>query len=205
MAELLVAASSCGDVSVDFGLRAVCLETNVRVGPRMAEKLLLHLHYECTRHKVAIPWDTIAHRLHPGSSGAAVVQHINRLRKELISEGHLVPPVAQKPGAAVSIDPTIRGYIRQNMDGEDRETVRAVHFGEKVDDAKFNLPDAFGAEAPSDEDCTMPESPSPQRLTLCTPERAVPGRPSYQDTIAGDGSIFNRQLSSIDRTVSRPP
>lgn len=202
MGGLLAAASSCGDVSVVLVLRASCGEANIIAGPRMAEKLLLHLHYECTRHKVAIPWDTIAHRLHPGSSGAAVVQHINRLRKELIGEGHLVPPVAQKPGTAISIDPTIRGYIRENMDGGDRETVRPVHFGEKVDDAKFNLPDAFGADAASDEDFSMPDSPSPQRMALCTPERPGLGRSSYQDIAAGDGNIFNRQPLSIDKTVS---
>ncbi|UKZ80514.1 hypothetical protein TrVFT333_008275 [Trichoderma virens FT-333] len=58
--------------------------------PRMAEKLLLHIHYECARHKVNVPWDAIAHRLRPGSSGQAVLQHVNRLRKELLSEGHML-------------------------------------------------------------------------------------------------------------------
>lgn len=29
----------------------------------MYEKLLLHLQYECARHRVDIPWDHIAHRL----------------------------------------------------------------------------------------------------------------------------------------------
>lgn len=88
------------------------------------------------------------------------------------------------------------------MDGGDRETVRPVHFGEKVDDAKFNLPDAFGADAASDEDFSMPDSPSPQRMALCTPERPGLGRSSYQDIAAGDGNIFNRQPLSIDKTVS---
>lgn len=170
----------------------------------MAEKLMLHLHYECTRHKVAIPWDTIAHRLHPGSSGAAVVQHINRLRKELVSEGHLVPPVAQKPGTSSATDPNIRGYIREDMHGEDRESVRPVYFGEKVDDAKFNLPDAFDGNELSDQESAMSASPTPQRR-LCTPERPPTSRPSYQEIISGDGSIYNRQLPGIEKNVSGRP
>lgn len=32
-------------------------------GPRMYEKLLLHIQYECARHRVEVPWDHIAHRL----------------------------------------------------------------------------------------------------------------------------------------------
>ncbi|RFU80936.1 hypothetical protein TARUN_1221 [Trichoderma arundinaceum] len=112
--------------------------------PRMAEKLILHLHYECVRHKVNIPWDAIAHRLRPGSSGAAVLQHVNRLRKELLAEGHLVPPPAQKASPSTPFDPSIRGYVR-DTESDDRNATRPVGFDEKMDDAKINLPDALDA------------------------------------------------------------
>ncbi|KOS20527.1 hypothetical protein ESCO_005420 [Escovopsis weberi] len=111
--------------------------------PRMAEKLLLHLYYECVRHKVQVPWDAIAHRLRPGSSGAAIMQHLNRLRKDLISEGHLVPPVAQKASSGTPYDATIRGYVRSDTQGEENEAVRPVKYDEKLEDPKFNLPDSF--------------------------------------------------------------
>ncbi|KAK7417146.1 chaperonin [Neonectria punicea] len=110
--------------------------------PRMAEKLLLHLQYECARYKIELPWNNIAHRLKPGSTGAAVNQHLARLRRELIAEGHLVPPVLPRPGGA-AVDHTIRGYVRKDEQGDDKLETRAVRFNERVDDRKFNLPDAL--------------------------------------------------------------
>ncbi|KAI9158486.1 hypothetical protein HJFPF1_06481 [Paramyrothecium foliicola] len=112
--------------------------------PRMTDKLLLHIQYECARHKIQLPWDAIAHRLHPGSSGTAVVQHLARVRRDLISGGHLVPPLAGKSNVAGSFgDPEIRGFVRQDMHGDDRETTRAVTFSESMDDPKYELPDSF--------------------------------------------------------------
>lgn len=116
----------------------------------MAEKLLLHIQYECSRHKIALPWDAIAHRLHPGSSGQAVCQHINRLRRELVAEGHLVPPLPQKSGSFA--DPEIRGFTRKDVEGNDLETTRAVTFDERVDDPRFSLPDAVNLSAEDSED-----------------------------------------------------
>ncbi|KAH7626886.1 hypothetical protein B0T09DRAFT_376505 [Sordaria sp. MPI-SDFR-AT-0083] len=111
--------------------------------PRMAEKLLLHIQYECSRYRVDIPWDSIAHRLHPGSTGSAIHQHLNRLRGHLIAEGHLVPPICQKPGSRVFVDPHVRGYIRANQENpDDQLTTRPVRFDEPLEDRKFNLPDA---------------------------------------------------------------
>ncbi|KAK1777875.1 hypothetical protein QBC45DRAFT_393832 [Copromyces sp. CBS 386.78] len=111
--------------------------------PRMAEKLLLHIQYECSRYRVDIPWDSIAHRLHPGSTGSAIHQHLNRLRSHLIAEGHLVPPICQKPGSRVFVDPHIRGYVRANQENpDDQLTTRPVRFDEPLEDRKFNLPDA---------------------------------------------------------------
>ncbi|KAK6447390.1 hypothetical protein FP744_10003640 [Trichoderma asperellum] len=150
--------------------------------PRMAEKLILHLHYECVRHKVNIPWDAIAHRLRPGSSGAAVLQHVNRLRKELLAEGHMVPPPAQKASPLTPFDPSIRGYVRDPSE-DDKHATRAVGFDEKLDDAKINLPDALDALEEVDEedsahlsfstleeDIQVPVTPTPVR-------HAAPRRP----------------------------
>lgn len=89
--------------------------SNGEAGPRMAEKLLLHIHYECSRHKLQLPWDAIAHRFHPGSSGAAIIQHINRLRREVLVEGHLVPPLTQRSSATPN-DPNLRGYVRRDTE-----------------------------------------------------------------------------------------
>lgn len=117
----------------------------------MAEKLLLHMQYECSRYKIDLPWDSIAHRLHPGSSGGAIIQHLNRLRNMLVAEGHLVPPICQKPGSKVFVDPKIRGYVRKDIEGPDTASTRAVPFTEEMDDRKFNLPDAY-------DDKTIPDS-----------------------------------------------
>ncbi|TLS23370.1 uncharacterized protein PpBr36_06292 [Pyricularia pennisetigena] len=117
--------------------------------PRMIEKVMMHLQYECSRHKIELPWDAIAHRLHPGSTGGAVVQHLGRLRSQLIVEGHLVPPPMQKPGSRAQVDPWIRGYVRKDQDakvcfktGNEAFETRAVRFDEKLDDRHFNIPDA---------------------------------------------------------------
>ncbi|KAL6832430.1 hypothetical protein V8C40DRAFT_284267 [Trichoderma camerunense] len=133
--------------------------------PRMTEKLLLHIHYECVRHKVNIPWDAISHRLRPGSSGQAILQHVNRLRKELIAEGHMVPPPAHKTSPSTPYDPTVRGYVRDPT-SDDKHATRSVGFDEKLDDAKINLPDAFDA-MDEGEDEFFPEANGDE---FCTPE-----------------------------------
>ena len=111
----------------------------------MAEKLLLNLIYECNRHGVDIPWDAVAHRFHPGSSGGAIQQHLARIRPSLIAEGHLVPPPTTKPGTArVGVDPTIRGYIRANNDDPSKALeTRPVFYDEAIENRRYNLPDAM--------------------------------------------------------------
>lgn len=111
-------------------------------GPRMYEKLLLHLQYEMNRHGVAIPWDLVAHRFHPGSSGQAVMQHLNRMRSTLLAEGHLVPPICQKQGSKKPVPVEIRGYIRAFPEGHDCVSARPVRWSEPVFDRQFNLPNA---------------------------------------------------------------
>lgn len=118
----------------------------------MAEKLLLHIHYECSRHKLQLPWDAIAHRFHPGSSGAAIIQHINRLRREVLVEGHLVPPLTQRSTATPN-DPNLRGYVRRDTEGDYVETTRPVYFDERLDDPKFSIPGDF----PFNEESMEPE------------------------------------------------
>lgn len=46
-----------------FVKRIVDIFSPLTTGPRMYEKLLLHIQYECARHRVEVPWDHIAHRL----------------------------------------------------------------------------------------------------------------------------------------------
>jgi len=101
---------------------------------------MLHLVYEATTRNIRLPWDNIAHRLHPGLSGNALLQRFQRLRRELIAEGHLVPPL---PGRGNSnMDPEIRGLTRLDRDGPDLETTRPVRFDEPWLAPAFNLPDA---------------------------------------------------------------
>ncbi|KXJ96992.1 hypothetical protein Micbo1qcDRAFT_211267 [Microdochium bolleyi] len=108
--------------------------------PRMMEQTMLHLVFECTTRNIRLPWDNIAHRLHPGLSGNALLQRFQRLRRELIAEGHLVPPI---PGRGNSnTDPEIRGYTRMDRAGPDLETTVPIRFDEPWLAPQFNLPDA---------------------------------------------------------------
>ncbi|RAL66362.1 hypothetical protein DID88_006031 [Monilinia fructigena] len=70
---------------------------------RMMEKLILHIVFECRRANINLPWDKIAHRLCPASSGAAAQQFINKMRDVLITEGHLVPPPIGKKAVPKNI------------------------------------------------------------------------------------------------------
>lgn len=101
----------------------------------MMEKFILNMVYEFRRSEITIPWDKIAHRQRPGSSGAAAMQHVNKLREILITEGHLVPPPFGKKNA---FDPNIRGYIR-DMNSEDPKATRSVTWDEEIEDLKESL------------------------------------------------------------------
>lgn len=137
----------------------------------MMEKLILHMHYECARHKLNMPWNAIAHRLHPGSSGAALLQHLNRVRRDLLTEGHMVPPLAQKPSLAAQFrEPNLRGYIRKFPHGNDTTTTRPVYFDEKIEDLKQSLP--YGEEAldgQTDDECELKEDQAAQQSSPVTP------------------------------------
>lgn len=102
----------------------------------MMEKLILNMAYECRRADLILPWDKIAHRLCPSSSGLAAQQFINRLRDILITEGHLVPPPLGALGK--KSDSSIRGYIR-DMNAQDPKTTRAVGWNEEIVDLKESL------------------------------------------------------------------
>lgn len=187
----------------------------------MAEKLLLHLQYECSRHKIELPWDSIAHRLHPGSTGAAVSQHLGRLRRELTAEGHLVPPMLQRPGISGAVDPDIRGFVRKDDEGENKFATRPVRFSEKHDDRRFNLPDAFDIqdqlpnasfeeEVESDGE-DLPESPTPQRRSSRVPtggpcqytEQSSPTQDDQDyETNEFEDSAFAVQYNDMDIDVS---
>jgi len=110
----------------------------------MADKLLLNIFYECSRFKIDLPWDNIAHRFHPGSSGSAIVQHLNRLRNYCLLEGHLVPPeLTTKGGKPITIDPTMRGTIRWFKDDSTDVHTRSVPFTEETQDLKFMVAGAY--------------------------------------------------------------
>lgn len=122
------------------------------------------------RFKVELPWDAIAHRFHPGSSGTAVQQHLNRMRKDLVAEGHLVPPPFNKAKPA---DPSIRGFMRADEEGDDITTVRPIRYDEDVPDRKFSLPvgdrvihhsDVEGEDEQEEEEEEEEEEPEEQRL-----------------------------------------
>ena len=172
----------------------------------MAEKFLLNLQYECHRAKIDLPWNAIAHRLHPGSSGAAVTQYLTRMRKDLLAEGHLVPPPAQAKGP---IDASIRGYIREK-ESDDKATPRPVSFAEKLEDRRFAFADAHddtshatpastsGGFGQDDEDEKDPftDSPCTARQLFRTPNSNrrsfIDPSPSFgddEDTPVGNGHL----------------
>lgn len=99
----------------------------------MIEKLLLHVHYECHRRGLNIPWDHVVHRLSPGSSGSSALQHLTKLRDVLTAEGHMVPPLLGK--VTVKQDPSIRGYVR-DMSSEIKTMTRIVCWDEHIEDRK---------------------------------------------------------------------
>ncbi|KAH8657152.1 hypothetical protein BGZ60DRAFT_545644 [Tricladium varicosporioides] len=103
---------------------------------RMYEKILLMIIFETYRDGYQIPWDRVVQRLSPGSTGASAVQHFNRLRYILLSEGHLVPPPLGKLGSVVP--PYVRGYVR-DMDSDNIYATRVVQWDEKVEDRKESL------------------------------------------------------------------
>ncbi|KAK1251101.1 hypothetical protein MKX07_005656 [Trichoderma sp. CBMAI-0711] len=107
--------------------------------PRMAEKLLHCLIYEMELMDMRVSWNNIAHRLRPGTSGSSLKQYIHRSRNGLVAEGHVVAPLFKR---GKPYDPTIRGYVRDvNEDGE--IIVRAVGYGEYIEDPRVNEPDAL--------------------------------------------------------------
>ncbi|KJR87345.1 uncharacterized protein SPSK_01492 [Sporothrix schenckii 1099-18] len=116
----------------------------------MDAKLLLTIQYECARHNIDIPWDAVAHRLHPGSSGSAILQHLARLRNTVFLNGHLVPPDLPKSNGAR--DPshyTMRGFYRmpQNVRWSEGEPLfaakRAITFKEKFEHSAHKYRDVF--------------------------------------------------------------
>lgn len=103
----------------------------------MSDKLLQVLVYECNRAKIRLPWDQVAHRLNPGSSGNSITQWLGRNRNDLIAEGHIVPPPLS-PRA----DRTVRGVMRADLDGNDTTTTREVLFTEPLYHPEYSLGDA---------------------------------------------------------------
>jgi hypothetical protein len=108
------------------------------VGPRMMEKLLLFLEYECHQKSVEIPWDDIVHRLQPGSSGPSATQMLLKMRERLVVEGHMVPPEKTKPH--IPPNPLVRGFVRKDRDpnGNPGE-VRVVAWNEYLEHPKESI------------------------------------------------------------------
>jgi hypothetical protein len=102
----------------------------------MMDKLVLHIQYECHLAKIKLPWDKIAHRLSPGSSGPAIIQYLNKSRDVLVAEGHMIPPNMGKSKAVY--DPSIRGYVR-DMNAEIPTHVRLLPWNERYEDKKVSL------------------------------------------------------------------
>jgi hypothetical protein len=102
----------------------------------MMEKVLLFLDYECHRAGIELPWDDLVRRLSPGSSGACLTQHLEKLRLKLVSEGHMIPPQKLKP--EFSMDDKVRALVRVSPTG-DPGLVRIVGWDEDLEHPKHNL------------------------------------------------------------------
>ncbi|CAD6505775.1 BgTH12-01262 [Blumeria graminis f. sp. triticale] len=106
--------------------------------PRMMEKLLLNIQYECFRAKVRIPWDEVVHRLEPGCSGPSAVQMLNKMRDVLVMEGHMIPPAM---GNGIQPDPDIRGYVR-DLASDQASGTRILRWTENYPNAPQSLSDS---------------------------------------------------------------
>ena len=161
----------------------------------MAEKLLLHVQYECSRHRIQVPWDEIAHRLHPGSSGQAVVQHINRLRKDVAVEGHLVPPAPVRPTLGRTQDNKIRGYVRDEA-ADEPNAMRPVYFDEHIADRKLPIPGAFVEDYEDDE--------AEQDATAGTPNHDIKNESPHSPT-PGERQRFTVRATGRKMNMERAP
>jgi len=103
----------------------------------MMEKLILHLQYEAQRAGIDLPWDKAMERFNPGSSAMAATQMLAKMRDYLITEGHMVPPLIGKKGAAAA-KPDVRGYIR-DLKKDNPKATREVLWGEEIEDRSENL------------------------------------------------------------------
>jgi hypothetical protein len=103
----------------------------------MMAKLILHLQYECFKGGILLPWDKVAHRMSPGSSGPAIIQYLNKLRDYLVLEGHMIPPNMGK--SSIVHDSKIRGYIRDLDVENDPYAVKSVRWDDIIEDRKENL------------------------------------------------------------------
>lgn len=112
------------------------LTTPFPKGPRMVEKLLLCVQYECHKSGVKIPWDKVVERLNPGSKGSSALQQLNKMRDTLVAEGHVIPPAL---GKADIPDPLwLRGYARDFSSVAPTAT-RSVRWSELIEHPKENL------------------------------------------------------------------
>ncbi|OIW27459.1 hypothetical protein CONLIGDRAFT_431549 [Coniochaeta ligniaria NRRL 30616] len=149
----------------------------------MVEKFLLNLEYECTRQSIAIPWDDIAHRFHPGATAAGVQQHFARLRSVMAAEGHLIPPKVPTKKDRGPVDSTIRGYLRRDIDEDGNVVVRPVKYAEPLEHPTFNRADAhdIGAYGTNGDNDT-PENCEPSSASKATRSRRKTRVPiKYED------------------------
>ncbi|PQE29852.1 RNA-binding cabeza protein [Rutstroemia sp. NJR-2017a WRK4] len=104
--------------------------------PRMMEKVLLSLQYECLRAGIELPWQKVANRVCPGTSKDALLQRLVKVRSRMIAEGHLVPPPLHKRPAME--DRKLRGFIRDPTK-DNPYAIRAVGWAERINDRKESL------------------------------------------------------------------
>ncbi|KAF4126437.1 hypothetical protein GMORB2_0173 [Geosmithia morbida] len=149
--------------------------------PRMAEKLLLNLLFELGRVKTHIPWDVVAHRLHPGSSASAITQYTNRLRRDLLAEGHIVPPINGRNPTTTVPESEIRGWVRDESEGASQEAIRPVTYDEEMEDRKYPLPCSYAGR---DEEIREAAFPSPSESYNFSPRQAVPCSPATPSPFA---------------------
>jgi hypothetical protein len=148
------------------------------IGPRMIEKLMFHLQYECELAGIKLPWDAAVRRLHPGSKGGAATQHLVKLRTILLTEGHIVPPkVRTKNKRGPEFGAEIRGFIRPE-DGGPYET-RVVGWDEKIEDLSKNIenPDIIrGSGRYPRKNKKPPKTPDsiPRRKRVCRRDQSKP-------------------------------
>jgi hypothetical protein len=98
----------------------------------MDQLLLLTIQYECSKQGIVLPWGAIANRFaaEKGPTGKCMVQHLSKLRLEMLNRGAWVPPLAGRSKASMNDKVDVRGVIRIGTTEDNQPVYRDIEWDE---------------------------------------------------------------------------